>query len=191
MRTFLTLLLVVALGGLPGVSPAIPYSNYRQLPSSLDMFETGLYWMRDWFGPENNDDPATILTLMEEQAARHFDFGHMAAVVAGPRYWSQDILSRSHFQRDLRDWLFAHIAQEAGLLDKRPVRYWPVLPRRLGPYAYLAGVDVWRYGVGRVRLLFHFAWTYRGWRIQDVSLNGRRVTAYLRANPTLIPPPLP
>lgn len=164
---------------------ALPYANYRALPNSLEMFEAGLYWMRDWFGPENADDPATVLTLMEEQAARHFDFGFMAARIAGPDYWSRDMLYRSHYQRDLRDWLFLRLAEAGGMLDRRPVRYRPIVPMRFGASEYLSGVDILRYGRGRTRLLFHIAWTGRGWRIIDVSLDGQRVTEYLR--PRVLP----
>ena len=120
----------------------------------------------------------------------------MAARIAGPAYWSRDILARSHYQRDLRDWLFIQIARVGGLRDGRPVRYWPVRPWRIGAYAYVAGFDVWRYGFGRGRLLFHFGWTGRGWRILDVSHNGVRVTEFLRARQVdfgldRLPPPLP
>ncbi|HWS02467.1 MAG TPA: hypothetical protein VN448_03620 [Gammaproteobacteria bacterium] len=161
---------------------AAPYSYARPLPSPLDMFEAGMYWLRDWTGPENPEDPASLFTLMEEQASRSFDFAGMATVIAGPEYWAGNILKRSHFQRDLRDWLFLQLAREGGLLSRRPVRYWPVMPRRIGPYKYLAGMDVWLQGRARSRILFHFGWTSRGWRIQDVSLNGQRVTEYLHAH---------
>ncbi|HEY9199474.1 MAG TPA: hypothetical protein VIR60_08910 [Gammaproteobacteria bacterium] len=155
-----------------------PYG--RELPNALEMFEAGLYWLRDWTGPENAEDPASLLTLIEEQAARQFDFAAMASAIDGPRYWAGDVLQRSHYQRDLRDWLFVELARESGLLDHRPVRYRPLLPLRAGVFRYVAGTDVWRYGRTRARLLFHFAWTARGWRIHDVSLNGQRVTDFLR-----------
>lgn len=180
MRIWRRLFLCAVLALPVAAVDALPYSDRRALPNSLEMFEAGLYWMRDWFGPENADDPATVLTLMEEQAARHFDFGSMAARIAGPDYWSRDVLYRSHYQRDLRDWLFLRIAEAGGLRDRRPVRYWPVGPLRVDTGEYLTGVDIRRYGRGVVRLLFHIAWTARGWRIVDVSLDGRRVTEYLR-----------
>ena len=91
---------------------AAPYSYARPLPSPLDMFEAGMYWLRDWTGPENPEDPASLFTLMEEQASRSFDFAGMATVIAGPEYWAGNILKRSHFQRDLRDWLFLQLARE-------------------------------------------------------------------------------
>ena len=181
MSCILRRLLFVLLCCLWLPAQAGPPAYGRPLPSVLDMFETGLYWMRDWTGPENPEDPASLLTLIEEQASRQFDFAGMADVIDGPKYWTGNILQRSHYQRRLRDWLFLQLARESGMLDPRPVRFWPVMPRRIGPYKYIAGVDLWRVNRPRSRLLFHFGWTWRGWRIQDVSLNGQRVTEYLRA----------
>lgn len=182
MNSFLRRLIISMLCCLWLPAQAVPQAYGRQLPSVLDMFETGLYWMRDWTGPENPEDPATLFTLMEEQAARQFDFAGMASVIDGPNYWSGNILQRSHYQRRLRDWLFLQLARESGMLDPRPVRFLPVLPLRVGPYKYLAGVDIWRANRPRSRLMFHFGWTWRGWRIQDVSLNGQRVTEYLHTH---------
>ena len=69
-----------------GYSPYTPYSAYpyRKLPNALDIMESGLYWMRDWTGVENVNDPASIVSLMEQQAARYFDFGKIAEQVGGP-----------------------------------------------------------------------------------------------------------
>lgn len=177
----ITMALAATLVFAGGPMPASADLAYRRLPSAMDMFETWMYWMRDYSGAENPYDPASVLSLMEEQAARYFDFGVLASVAMGPDYWAEDVLRRSHIQHQLRDWLFTRIAEQMGLLDGRPPHYRPLVPRRIGPLQWRVGGEILHPPFAVVRLEFLLTWTWRGWRVYDVSSNGMRASEFLRA----------
>jgi ABC-type transporter MlaC component len=156
------------------------YLPYRSLPNAMDLLETGLFWMQEWTGPENASDPASIITLMEERAARHFDFAHIARQVAGIHYTSMNIMDRAHFQNRLRDKLFRELARRFGFFNRRPPTMRPLFPLRTGSNTAMMGTLVRHPGANNVRIYFHFFWSPRGWRIYDVSSNGTKVSTHLR-----------
>ncbi len=152
----------------------------RSLPSAIDLMETSLYWMQDMAGVDDPRDPAAVIALMEDQAARFFDFAYMAYLVAGPEYTRLNVLERSHFQNRIRDRIFSMLAQRMGMLDVRMPAFKPVIPRRTGTYTVVAGGEFYHRGGPHIRLLFHFYLSSKGWRIYDVTSNGVRAVAELR-----------
>jgi len=152
----------------------------RSLPNGIDMMEYGLYWLQDMTSVYEPRDPSSIIALMEEQAARYFDFPYMAYLIGGPEYVRLDILERSHFQNRVRDRLFELLARETGMYDVRMPRFFPLLPVATSPYTWRAGGAFYHPGGAVVRLYFHFYLTPRGWRIYDVSSNGISAVATLR-----------
>jgi hypothetical protein len=152
----------------------------RSLPSGLDLFESGLYWWQDLWGPENIRDPASIVSLMEVQAARYFDFGHIAYRVGGARYAARNVLERSHFQNRVRDRLFSWMATWMGFTSDRMPQFSLLSPRREGSNVWSAGGIFWHPGGPRVSLRFHFYYSDRGWRIFEVTVNGRSAVQTLR-----------
>lgn len=171
------LLLLLVLAGDVG-AVAVPYANQR-LPGSLELFESGLYWLQDLTGPGEPGDPAAMLGLMQEAAARQFDFGELSRRVGGARYVRLDILARSHFQHRVRDRLFAELAQQLGLYDSLMPRFRLLSPVRTAPERAVVGVWVIRrHNVPR-RLDFHLYLGSRGWRVVDVSSDGHLFSDYL------------
>lgn len=179
----------VLLAGLLGMSSASAW--YRTdpgqvpvrptLPSGIDLMESGLYWLQDITGAGGDPhDPATIVNLMEDQAARYFDFAYMAYRVAGPDYVRLNILERSHFQNRVRDWLFASLARQFGLYDVRMPRFRPIPPVATGPGTWRGGGVIRHLGDPEIRLYFEFYLTPRGWRIFDVTSNGVSAVAEMR-----------
>jgi len=152
----------------------------RSLPSAIDLMETSLYWMQDMAGVDDPRDPAAIIALMEDQAARFFDFAYMAYLVAGPEYTRLNALERSHFQNRIRDRVFSMMAQRMGMLDVRMPAFRPAVPRRTGTYTMVAGGEFYHRGGPHIRLLFHFYLSSKGWRIYDVTSNGVSAVAELR-----------
>jgi len=152
----------------------------RSLPNAVDMMESGLYWLQDLSGVENPRDPASIINLMEDQAARFFDFAYMAYLVAGPEYTRLNALERSHFQNRVRDRLFSALAKRMGMFDNRMPALVPLMPRRTGPYSGIAGGEFYHRGGPYVRLEFYFYLSPNGWRIYDVTSNGRSAVEELR-----------
>jgi hypothetical protein len=158
-----------------GISPA---ERYR--PSGIDLLESSLYWMQDLTGTDNLRDPAVIVALMEDQAARFFDFSAIAWQVGGPRYAQMNILERSHFQNRLRDILFERIARRMGIFNNRIPRFRPIMPVQTGPDTIAAGGYFFHPGGPDFQLLFRFHLTSNGWRIYDVDSNGVSAVAALR-----------
>jgi len=152
----------------------------RSLPSAIDLMETSLYWMQDMAGVDDPRDPAAIIALMEDQAARFFDFSYMAYLVAGPEYTRLNVLQRSHFQNRIRDRIFSMLAQRMGMLDVRMPALKAVTPKRTGTYTVVAGGEFYHRGGPHIRLLFHFYLSSKGWRIYDVTSNGVSAVAGLR-----------
>jgi len=152
----------------------------RTLPSAIDLMETSLYWMQDMAGVDNPRDPAAIIALMENQAARFFDFAYMAYLVAGPEYTRMNVLDRSHFQNRIRDRVFSMLAKRMGMLDVRMPAFRAVIPRRTGGYTVVAGGEFYHRGGPHIRLMFHFYLSSKGWRIYDVTSNGVSAVAELR-----------
>jgi ABC-type transporter MlaC component len=152
----------------------------RSLPNGLDLLESGLYWLQDMSGVDNPRDPASIIALMEDQAARFFDFAYMSYLVAGPHYTQLNALQRSHFQNRVRDQLFTALARRMGMFNVRMPGFRPLRPWRTGPYSWSAGADIHHPGGPSVRLVFHFYLSSRGWRIYDVTSNGVSAIATLR-----------
>jgi len=176
-RTGLLLLMVVLAFPARGyVLP--PVERYR--PSILDLMESSLYWMQDLSGADNPRDPATLVALMEDQAARFFDFSAIAWQVGGPRYARMNLLQRSHFQNRIRDMLFEGIARRMGLFGNRIPRFQPIPPVQTGPDTIAAGGVFFHPGGPDYRLVFHFHLTPTGWRIYDVQSNGSSAVAALR-----------
>jgi ABC-type transporter MlaC component len=179
--------LVVLLGVLLVAPPASAYFSEpgyvplrRTLPSAIDLMETSLYWMQDMAGVDDPRDPAAVIALMEDQAARFFDFAYMAYLVAGPEYTRMNVLDRSHFQNRIRDRVFSMLAQRMGMLDVRMPAFRAVTPRRKGTYTVVAGGEFYHRGGPHIRLLFQFYLSSKGWRIYDVTSNGVSALAELR-----------
>ncbi len=152
----------------------------QSLPSGIDMMEYGLYWLQDMTSVYEPRDPSTVIRLMEEQAARYFDFAYMAYLVGGAEYVELDVLERSHFQNRVRDRVFELLAKETGMYDVRMPRFRPLFPVATSRYSWVAGGDFFHQGGAVTRLFFHFYLTPRGWRIYDVSSNGVSVVDVLR-----------
>ncbi|TCK18525.1 MlaC protein [Thiogranum longum] len=152
----------------------------RSLPNGIDMMEYGLYWLQDMTSAYEPRDPSSVVRLMEEQAARYFDFAYMAYLIGGPEYVKLDILKRSHFQNRVRDRLFELLAKETGMYDVRMPRFRPLFPIVTSRYSWVAGGDFYHRGGPVTRLYFHFYLTPRGWRIYDVTSNGVSVVDVLR-----------
>jgi ABC-type transporter MlaC component len=184
-RSGLLLVLVVAL-----LVPAPPVGAYfsdpgyvplrRDLPNGIDMLESGLYWLQDLSGVENPRDPASIIGLMEDQAARFFDFAYMAYLVGGPEYTRLNALQRSHFQNRLRDKLFEGLARRMGMFNSRIPQVWPITPHPTGPYTWVAGGTFYHPAGPDIRLVFYFYLSSNGWRIYDVTSNGVSAVENLR-----------
>jgi ABC-type transporter MlaC component len=159
----------------PGGVPVRP-----TLPTGVDLMESALYWMQDITGADDPRDPASVISLMENQAARFFDFAYIAYLVAGPQYARMDVLERSHFQNRVRDQVFSMLARRMGLYDVRMPRFRPLPPVRTGIGTWQAGGVFYHLQGPSVRLTFEFYLTPRGWRIYDVSSNGMSAVAALR-----------
>ena len=179
--------LVLLLGILLVAPPASAYVSEpgyvplrRTLPSAIDLMETSLYWMQDMAGVDDPRDPAAIIALMEDQAARFFDFAYMSYLVAGPEYTRLNALQRSHFQNRLRDKLFTKLARRMGMFNSRIPRIRPMIPRPTGPYSWVAGGTFYHPAGPNIRLVFYFYLSSNGWRIYDVSSNGVSVVGDLR-----------
>lgn len=186
-RPRLPLLLLLAAALLMPVAPVAAYFSdpgyvplRRNLPNGIDMLESGLYWLQDLSGVENPRDPASIIGLMEDQAARFFDFAYMAYLVAGPEYTRLNALQRSHFQHRLRDKLFEGLARRMGMFSSRIPRVLPMMPHPTGPYTWVAGGTFYHPGGPHIRLVFYFYLSANGWRIYDVTSNGVSAVADLR-----------
>jgi ABC-type transporter MlaC component len=153
----------------------------RSLPNGIDMMESGLYWLQDMTSAyDNTRDPASIVSLMEDQAARFFDFAYMAYLIRGPEYTRLDVLQRSHFQNRVRDQLFEALARKMGMYDSRMPQFRPLLPVATSSGTWRAGGVFYHRGGPNLRLYFHFYMTPRGWRIYDVSSNGVSAVTDLR-----------
>jgi ABC-type transporter MlaC component len=152
----------------------------RSLPNAIDLMESSLYWLQDMSGVADPRDPASLVSLMEEQAARFFDFAYMAYLVAGPQYAQMDVLQRSHFQNRVRDRLFTMLARQMGMYDVRMPSFRPLTPVRTSVSTWQAGGVFYHPGGPTIRLTFEFYLTQRGWRIYDVTSNGVSAVATLR-----------
>lgn len=166
---------VIAWTGNPGSIPV-----RQNLPNGIDLLESSLYWLQDMSGVDDPRDPAAIISLMEDQAARFFDFSYMAYLVAGPNYSRLNVLERSHFQNRIRDRVFSALAYKMGMLSVRMPRFRPVMPTLSSQWSWTAGGEFYHRGGPTIRLIFHFYLTPRGWRIYDVVSNGMSAVAGLR-----------
>ena len=152
----------------------------RDLPNALDMMESGLYWLQDLSGVDHPRDPASIIALMEDQAARFFDFAYIAYLVAGPDYTRRNALERAHFQNRIRDQLFADLARKMGMYDVRMPSFAPLVPRQVSSYTWTMGGEFYHRGGPYIRLVFYFYLSPQGWRIYDVRSNGASAVDGLR-----------
>lgn len=152
----------------------------HSLPSGIDLIESGLYWLQGMTSAYAPRDPASIVRLMEDQAARFFDFASMAYLIGGPAYARLDVLERSHFQNRVRDRLFTALARKMGAYGVRMPRFRPLPPVATGNHTWQAGGVFYHPGGPVIRLYFHFHPTPRGWRIYDVRSNGVSAVTDLR-----------
>ena len=152
----------------------------QDLPNGIDVLESSRDWVQDMSGVDDPRDPAAIISLMEDQAARFFDFSYMAYLVAGPSYTRLNVLERSHFQNRIRDRLFSGLAYKMGMQSSRLPRFRPVMPVQTSLWSWTAGGEFYHRGGPNIRLIFHFYMTPRGWRIYDVTSNGMSAVAGLR-----------
>jgi ABC-type transporter MlaC component len=152
----------------------------RDLPNAIDLMESGLYWLQDLSGVANPRDPASVVALMEDQAARYFDFAYIAFLVAGPEYTRRNVLERAHFQNRIRDQLFTDLARKMGMFDVRMPTMVPLIPRQTSTYTGYAGGIFYHRGGPWLKLVFHFYLSPQGWRIYDVTSNGASAVEGLR-----------
>ena len=152
----------------------------RDLPNALDLMESGLYWLQDLSGVDQPRDPASVIALMEDQAARFFDFAYIAYLVAGPEYTRRNALERAHFQNRIRDQLFTDLARKMGMYDVRMPSFTPLVPRQISSYTWTAGGEFSHRGGPSIRLVFYFYLSSQGWRIYDVTSNGASAVDGLR-----------
>lgn len=160
-------------------SPSQTLRSYY-LPTPLDLFETGLYWLNDLAAPGAEGDPASVLLAMQDVAGRQFDLAEMAWRIGGARYMQLDVLQRSHFQNRLRDSLFEDLAHIIGLYDALPPRLLMIPPRPVGVDMVAIGVVVAPRNRPIHYLLFYFRYGTQGWRIVDLSDNGVLFTERMR-----------
>ena len=185
-RNYLLAVTLLAVLLIPQTASAYYFPNSGQipvrssLPSGIDLMESGLYWMQDMTSAYDPRDPSTLVGLMEDQAARFFDFAYMSYLIGGPEYARLDILDRSHFQNRVRDRLFKDLARKVGMYDVRMPRFRPLLPLASSGYTWQAGGEFYHLGGPYIRLYFYFYLTPRGWRIYDVSSNGVSAVTDLR-----------
>lgn len=178
LRKWIFVLMLVPLVGSAYELPD-PY-RYRALPNALDLFETGLYWLRDFSGPGGQGDPASTLAAMQDVAARQFDFAAIAWATAGIRYLQMDMLSRSHYQNRLRDRLFGELARVFGLYDPIPPSFSVLMPRQTGIGTVMGGMLIRPRHRASQWVYFHFRLGPQGWKVVDVSVNGRLFTSHVR-----------
>jgi ABC-type transporter MlaC component len=152
----------------------------RDLPNAVDLMESGLYWLQDLSGVDHPRDPASIIALMEDQAARFFDFAYIAYLVAGPEYTRRNVQERAHFQNRIRDQLFTDLARKMGMYDVRMPSFTPLVPRQTTSYSWTAGGVFYHRGGPYIRLEFQFYLSPQGWRIYDVTSNGASAADGLR-----------
>ncbi len=152
----------------------------RDLPNAVDLMESGLYWLQDLSGVDHPRDPASIIALMEDQAARFFDFAYIAYLVAGPEYTRRNLQERAHFQNRIRDQLFTDLARKTGMYDVRMPSFAPLVPRQTGSDTWTAGGVFYHRGGPSIRLVFYFYLSPQGWRIYDVTSNGASAVDGLR-----------
>jgi ABC-type transporter MlaC component len=161
--------------GNPGYVPV-----RRDLPNAVDLMESGLYWLQDLSGVDHPRDPASIIALIENQAARFFDFAYIAYLVAGPEYTRRNIQQRAHFQNRIRDQLFTDLARKMGMYDVRMPSFTPLVPRQTSSSTWAAGGVFYHRGGSSIRLEFHFYLSPQGWRIYDLTSNGASAVDGLR-----------
>ena len=156
----------------------VPLRN--NLPNAIDMLESGFYWMQDLQGVQDLRDPASVISLLEDQVSRFFDFSYMSYQVGGPEYTRLNVLQRSHFQNQLRDELFETLAYHLGLYSNRLPRVQPVMPTPSGRYGWQVGAILHHRGAPSNRLMLQFYLSSRGWKIFDVTSNGYSLLAEIR-----------
>ena len=152
----------------------------RDLPNAIDLMESGLYWLQDLSGVDQPRDPASVIALMEDQAARFFDFAYIAYLVAGPEYARRNVQERAHFQNRIRDQLFTDLARKMGMYDVRMPSFTPLVPRQTSSYTWTAGGVFYHRGGPYIRLEFQFYLSPQGWRIYDMTSNGASAVDGLR-----------
>lgn len=172
-----------------GWGSAFAYSGYPGVPASgVDMLEDALDWLGELSG-DGLDDPATLVARMEQEAARFFDLEFLAYHGVGPVYLRLNLVERAHLQNRVRDFLFDYLARRFGLFGYTPPGVIPIMPQPSGPVGFVVGADVYHRGGPTLRVLFHIELTSRGWRVRDVTSNGRSVIVDMRAAFAGFPPP--
>ena len=125
-------------------------------------------------------DPTDIVARMEHEAGQFFDLEFLAYHSVGPMYLHMNLLERAHLHNRVRDYLFEYLAWRFGLFSTAPPGVTPLMPQPSGFAGFVIGADVYHRGGPSLRVLFHFDLTPNGWRIRDVTSNGRSVIVDMR-----------
>ena len=125
-----------------------------------------------------DENKLQVAAFLDREIAPYFDFEYMARWVAGPRYGRMDPGAREALAAKLEARFLGTLAKRLAGYEGQQVRYFRPRTTRRG--AVSVSVGVLQPGTYPAKLDFRMYRGDDGWKIYDVSANGRSASAYYR-----------
>lgn len=138
----------------------------------------GIDKMQEFLGQEETPNRLQTAAFLDREIAPYFDFDYMAQWIAGPAYGRMDDKAKEALAAKVEASFLGTLAKHLASYEGQQLRL--QRPRRGSRGSVNVRVAVLRPGSYPGKLEFRMYQSADGWKVYDVSANGRSVSAYYR-----------
>ena len=181
---------LIALFGLSGAAHAqppqygygpMPYGAAARVSPATEaghVLREGMNKLLEFLAQEEKPNKLQVAAFLDKEIAPYFDFAYMAKWVAGPGYARMSPEKREALAAKLEARFLGALAKQLAKYQGQRVRY---LRPRMGQRGSVnVPVAVLRPGNYPSKLEFRMYRSSDGWKVYDVTANGRSVSSYYR-----------
>lgn len=138
----------------------------------------GLDAMREFLDQEDTPNKLQTAAFLDREIAPYFDFDYMARWIAGPAYGRMDDEAKEALAAKVEASFLGTLAKQLGGYKNRKVRI--LRPHRGPRNSVNVRAEILQPGTRPAKLGFRMYQSDDGWKVYDVSANGRSVSTYYR-----------
>lgn len=138
----------------------------------------GIDKMQEFLGQKETPNKLQTAAFLDREIAPYFDFDYMARWIAGPAYGRMDDKAKEALSAKVEASFLGILAKQLGSYEGQRMRI--LRPRRGSRGSVNVRAAIPRPGSYPAKLEFRMYRSADGWRVYDISANGRSVSAYYR-----------
>ena len=138
----------------------------------------GIDKMQEFLGQEETPNKLQTAAFLDRDIAPYFDFDYMAKWIAGPAYQRMGDKAKEALAAKVESRFLGTLAKQLGSYKGQKIRI--LRPRKGSRGSINVRTAVLRPGSYPAKLEFRMYQSSDGWKVYDVSANGRSVSSYYR-----------